>query len=474
MTLLLVASSQLQVVLLAAAIDAGLLGQGRGRRILVLADTSPAPEVGERLEEAPALDVVADRFDAVVSYTDLVAPHRPGTFSPRGSDAPLWERLVRHLWEIPDGPVELVVESVHVDPARALTTIFPTATVSVHADGLMVYGPTRDPLPDDVARRLGTLVHPDLFVGVRPQLLREHDIRTVPVPFGKVADLILEVARAAPGGSAVDAAAGPETVGSSAGPHALVLGQYLADLGILTREEEDGIHAAMLDEVVDAGVGHVVVKPHPRASAPTVRAFRAAAASRGLTCEVARAEVLAEVLVVRERPTLVVGGFSTALATASSLGVPDVRAVGTGLVMERLRPYQNSNRVPLVVVDRLFGTDRPAAAELSVDELSRLLEAVAHCMQPKLLPELRPAAARLVAEDGPVPWTRYVRRLRAERLGLVEPPTKPSPAESPSTPGSLDDARVAASGGPGRQGARPSTAARPGLSSVLRHLVRGA
>lgn len=437
MTLVLVASSQLQVLLLAAALDAGLLGHGRRRRILVLADTSPVPEIGPGLAAAPALAAVADRFDAIVSYNDLVAPHRPGGFSPRAADAPVWERLVRAAWQIPDGPVEIVVESVHVDPARALATVFPNATISVHADGLMVYGPTRKALPGDLARRLGVLVHPDLFVGLRPQLLREHDIRTVAIPLGRIADLVSDVSRRTDPALGLDGTAAPSPLArpapaAPASPHALVLSQYLADLGILTRQEEDELHTSMLDEVVRAGIGRVVVKPHPRATAPTVRAFRRAAEHRGLVCDVAPADVLAEVLVVRGQPAMVVGGFSTALVTASALGVADVRAVGTGLVMERLVPFQNSNRVPLVIVDRVFGTELPDVAEPTVDELGRLLEAVAHCMQPTLLPELRSAAARFVDADGPVPWTRYVRRLRAERLGLVTVPTT-GPVTGPVT-----------------------------------------
>lgn len=471
MTLVLVASSQLQILLLAAALDAGILGHGRRRRILVLADTSPVPEIGPGLAGAPVLAAVADRFDAVVSYNDLVAPHRPGSFSPRGSDAPVWERLVRAAWQIPDGPIELVVESVHVDPARALATIFPNATISVHADGLMVYGPTRKALPGDLARRLGVLVHPDLFVGLRPQLLREHAVRPVAIPLGRIADLVSDVSRRTDPALAHDGTADPSpparpTSAAPAAPHALVLSQYLADLGILTRREEDELHTRMLDEVVRAGIGRVVVKPHPRATAPTVRAFRRAAEHRGLTCDVAPADVLAEVLVVRSQPAMVVGGFSTALVTASALGVADVRAVGTGLVMERLVPYQNSNRVPLVIVDRVFGTELPNVAEPTVDELGRLLEAVAHCMQPTLLPELRSAAARFIDVDGPVSWTRYVHRLRAERLGLVAAPVSKR-VNTPTTAHVRVPAHVPAPGETQHPTTQTSTPRRPGLTAPM-------
>ncbi|CAM5227920.1 putative protein OS=Streptomyces tendae OX=1932 GN=GUR47_16405 PE=4 SV=1 [Streptomyces tendae] len=53
------------------------------------------------------------------------------------------------------------------------------------------------------------------------------------------------------------------------------------------------------------------------------------------------------------RPEMLVGCFSTAMVTASAYYEVPVARVGTALVMERLTPYPNSNRVPLAVVDHL-------------------------------------------------------------------------------------------------------------------------
>lgn len=72
--------------------------------------------------------------------------------------------------------------------------------------------------------------------------------------------------------------------------------------------------------------------------------------------------VLAEVLYQRMRPALVVGCFSTALLTASALyGLPVAR-VGTEMLLDRLSPYENSNRMPVTLVDALLPelTDRPS------------------------------------------------------------------------------------------------------------------
>ena len=48
------------------------------------------------------------------------------------------------------------------------------------------------------------------------------------------------------------------------------------------------------------------------------------------------------------------GCFSTALCTASAFyGIPVAR-IGTEPLLDRLTPYQNSNRVPVTLVDALL------------------------------------------------------------------------------------------------------------------------
>ncbi|MGW3247218.1 hypothetical protein [Streptomyces sp. NPDC001070] len=59
----------------------------------------------------------------------------------------------------------------------------------------------------------------------------------------------------------------------------------------------------------------------------------------------------AEVLLARHRPGLVVGCSSTALVTSAALhGIPAAR-VGTGLLLDRIAPYENGDRIPLTLVD---------------------------------------------------------------------------------------------------------------------------
>jgi hypothetical protein len=178
-----------------------------------------------------------------------------------------------------------------------------------------------------------------------------------------------------------------------------------------------------------AKLGHteIVFKPHPTAPAHWTEPLRLEAERLGATLTVLNTPILAEVVYQRARPALVVGCFSTALLTASVLyGIPVART-GTQLLLERLSPYQNSNRVPVTIVHAMLPElDDPAAVrswsapspEGVAAELTPLLRAVGFCMQPKAYPRLRPEAeAYLTHHLNPVTWP-YFKRRRLTSLGL--------------------------------------------------------
>ncbi|MCZ9344634.1 hypothetical protein NGM37_43495, partial [Streptomyces sp. TRM76130] len=134
--------------------------------------------------------------------------------------------------------------------------------------------------------------------------------------------------------------------------------------------------------------------------------------------------VLAEVLYQRMRPALVVGCFSTALLTASALYDLPVARVGTDTLLDRLTPYENSNRVPVTIVDALLPepADRQAVSEgrrgMDTDSLAALVRAVGFAMQPKILPELRPAAEEYLRGQLTARTWRYFKKRRLTSLGL--------------------------------------------------------
>lgn len=401
---------------LAAALDAGQFGPPAGvRRTLLTCNNAQAPEAALRLDEMRGFERIAARFDTVISWNDVIRPHHPSSWGPRSSETVLWQRALRLQWDLGDAPVELAVESIQVNPARALAAIFAESPVHVYADGLMSYGPTRERLPQSIGVRVQRVLHLDLIPGLRPMLLAENHAEPELVPDEAFRRVLGEIAR--------DAADDPELTGAVAeAPTAVVLGQYLAALRILTPDEEEDLHVRMLRGVVRAGHRSVVFKAHPTAPVRYSRALDAAAAEAGVKLITLDGPLLAESLYEHCRPRLVVGCFSTAMITASvHYGVPIAR-VGTELVLERLKPFENSNRVPLTIVDHLVpdleGQAPPAVLGEAPATLDPLLRTVGYCMQARLQPGLRTDAVAWLSEHLGPETERYFRRKRLTALSL--------------------------------------------------------
>ncbi|MEV4551814.1 polysialyltransferase family glycosyltransferase [Nonomuraea wenchangensis] len=408
------ASTLFGAMTLAAAIDDGRFGDGR--RLLVVSNNAAVPEVATPLEETPGFAALRRRFDEVRSWNELIAPLHPSDWRARVIEVPMTERLIRSHWGL-DDVEELVLESIAVPPARTIGGLVRDCPITVYADGLMSYGPTRDPLPSEIHRRVTRLLHLDLVPGLTPLLLSEYGVPAETLPGESFLAAVAEVAEA-PGSAAPDVPPGV----------AVVLGQYLSALELLSAEEEAGLHEGMLAALAARGHDHVLFKPHPAAGRRHARLLRAAAGRLGVRLTVAGENVPAEVCFAALRPELVVGCFSTGLMTARRyFGLP-VASYGTELVLERLAPYENSNRVPLTVVDALLprltadgGVEEPPPVDLA-----GLVRAVGYCMQAEAYPGLRPDRIDFDA--------RYFKRRRLEVLDLLDRP-------APSRPSTLDRLR---------------------------------
>ncbi|GGY91942.1 polysialyltransferase family glycosyltransferase [Streptomyces poonensis] len=372
----------------AAALEAGLFGpRPDARRILLVCNNAAVPEAALRLDEMHGYERIAGRFDSVISWNEEIRPFHPSVWGPRGNDTALWQKAFRLAWGIGERDlVDLAVESIQVNPGRALAAIFSEAAVHVYADGLMSYGPTRDRLPQTMASRIARLLHLDLIPGLKPLLLSEYGVRPEIVPDEAFREVLDEISQ--------DAADDPRLAPVLAErPTAVLLGQYLAAINILSEREEEDLHVRMLTGAARAGHRSVVFKPHPTAPAGYSAALSKAAAEAGVRLTVLDAPLLAETLYRHCAPELVVGCFSTAMVTASAYYDVPVARVGTGLVMRNLKPYPNSNRIPLAIVDHLVPDlergQRPALVGAAPESLSSLVRAIGFCMQPTSYANLR-------------------------------------------------------------------------------------
>lgn len=411
-TLIFLAPSPAAAVTLAAAIDAGCF-TGAARRILLLADSGPAPEAVPVTAEIAGFARLRARFDEVISWNDAIFPFHPDGWRPRPDDVPLWERHFRRAWALGEDEVVLVTPSPHAGPARTLAEIFTGAPIDVYADGPAGYGPTGDKVPPLTGTRVRRLLHPDLAPGLRPLLLGEYGVEPVTVPAESVMKVIGELAEES-----------VELVPFADAP-ALLLGQDLAPSGPISAAEEEGLWLDMVRGAAALGHTRQVFAPAPYGRLENSAALVAGAARLGVELTVldSASPVAADVLPHRLRPALVVGCTSAALFRAARFHGLPVATVGTGLLLERIAPYENGERVAATLADALLpdlaDADAVAARTTRAEvEIGGLLAAVGFAMQPRIRRDLRPAAERYLSQDLDGHTWRYFKRRRLAALAL--------------------------------------------------------
>lgn len=436
MTILFAVHSAYGLATAAAAIDEGLFGDGHTvDRVLVPFNSARVPETVTGVDAHPQLESLRARFDRMESLDALLQPRHPSSWDPEPQELPVFRRLIERAWQL-GGDIELCVQSPQVAPARTLMALFPDARITIIGDGLMTYSPIRVALAPSIVERVGRVVYADVVPGVEPLVLREAGAKRMPVPAARFAAALAETGGADP---ALDALA-------DGTPTALVLGQYLAALGLVTPDEEIRMQADMVDRAMVWSSARIVFKPHPSAPPALTDAVRARAESHGREFVVYRGSVPAEIVAERLDAVGVVAGFSTALPTIRTLYGRPIDSVGTREMLRRLTPYENSNRVPAIIVDALTRADSPYAEPA---RLQLLIDAVGYAMQPKIAAALRPRAEQLLRTLTPEERDRYFAPGRLAALRLPGAPQESLPRRmlrSAGGVGKLEELRLSVHG----------------------------
>lgn len=416
MAQIILVSSFFQALTVAALQDEGVLAAPGLRQILVIANNSPKPEIVPSFESAQSAQVLIDRFDQVVSLNEAIWPVHPRALSVKNENSALLRRHLSTEWGIADEPHELVVESFPNAPGGALARVFRDASISMIADGLMSYGPLRNAIAPEFRHRLGSVYYTDLIPGLRPVRLGAHAPAYVVGSAAAMKSIADQLSDDYFSHLREPSTSWPEGSG-------LILAQYLADLGAITKDEELELHRAMVDKAAERGLDSVVFKPHPAASPALLGPMRVHAKKLGLRFMVESSPASAEILINRYRPAAVISCFSTALATAGELFGAEPIAVGTEFMLERFAPYENSNRVPVTIADAVYSEGSPIRAAHSGDagfttDLQKLINAVSYCMQPVNETHLRTDALEFLEDALGTDRMRYFKYRRLTALDL--------------------------------------------------------
>ncbi|MGX6450902.1 polysialyltransferase family glycosyltransferase [Brevibacterium paucivorans] len=411
-TQVILVSTLYQAANIAGLIESGALGSSEKRRILVIANNSYAPELVPAVNELSGFESIKNHFDHVVNWNATVWPGHPKSFGINPSRAIIFRRLLEHEWGLEAGEkVDLILESLPGAPAGNLAEIFWDCEISVHSDGLMSYGPIRQPLSRSMYQRLRKVFHTDLLPNLQPLQLAEHNPQRHSLSPNSVTAVFRRMAE-----EAVETF-GENTVFEPHSNTAVILGQYLANIDLISHSDEVKLHIEMLHAAHKHGCTRIIFKPHPTATFSVTSEMQSVARALGIDFVVADVPVLAEVIFALAKPRVAVSCFSTALITARACFGIETIAVGTDIALETVTPYHNSNRIPITIIDYLHAPE-PVRKSLEHIELSELVTAVSYCMQPKTLDNFRSEAIAFLQGLSPELQTRYFKRRRLTKLDL--------------------------------------------------------
>jgi hypothetical protein len=397
---LFIAPTFMAAATMAAAIDSGLY-RDTEQRVLLVVNNAKIPEIGRSLTEQQGFESLANRFDRVVYLNELIFPYHPRVWNPPTNKITTWRDTILEAVGF-EGEFGITLQSLPVRPSTTLTRLFRGAPIDVVSDGLMSYGPTRKAIRPSVAENLRRLLYLDLAGGLRPVLLSEHGIENVVVPAESFRAVVQEYGKVAFENADVGAMAGRPV-------EAIMLGQYLAALGLLTEDEEEELHHEFLRAAVALGYSSIAFKPHPSAPPAFTHSLVDLGKSLGVDLIVLDEPVPVEILYDRLHPVAAIGCFSTGLSTAVETYGMTGYTVGVDKVLERLPRFKDSNRIPLAITDvRLHRVEwDEQAGTISVRQppeidVQLLVEEVARAMQPAHFDE-QPAGRReeLLAQ---APW----------------------------------------------------------------------
>lgn len=350
------------------------------QRVLLVSTHTPDPEAHNRLLDlARTSPKVSAMFARVLSLNDLLSPLHPTQWKPSQSDLDnlAMQSILRAVFgAAPGEQVDLMMESVQTPPSNTLARIMSGSDIHIYSDGLMTYGPIRFALPHAVGSRIRGLYYMDFIPGLKPCLLREFAVPCHPIPPARLRatlEAMSEISKQDLNAEGLDGAP-------------VFMGQYLSGLGLCTADEEVDLYVRALNIcAVSERATTVFFKPHPTFSHGLLHALKTSPRLGKFELRILDTAPLMEEFLIHFKPSFIASVFSTGLATARELFGIDAYSFETAAFLEKLTPYENSNRVPAALIYYAFSEVTTRMPSITGINLQQKIDLLAAGMQPKIL-----------------------------------------------------------------------------------------
>lgn len=305
---------------------------------LLVSNNGPKPETDEDLYgKIVELNEKDRKFSKVIYLNDLVFPYHPSKLK---KDSSLLGMEVLRNCICPVEPELLLLESIQVPPALFLGELFCFSEIMVYADGLMVFSPTREDLPESVLKRISKVFYVDLLDGIAPLLLKEAG----PIYEVVSKENIIKTCRDFQKNLNI------QLIEENS---ILILGQYLTDLGFVSAETEESWYKEIIRQLYreNGDKYSYIFKPHPGCSPNFSRNLITCLNEEGIQVKLDVSRLPIEIF--GKRVAKVSGIFSTGILNLQYLYGVEASSFYTKELFNRIEPFKNSNRIPVLICNYL-------------------------------------------------------------------------------------------------------------------------
>ncbi len=341
--------------------------QNIDNKILIVYDFTKTSEAGRKLIKYINANANKFAFTKIIYLNDVIAPYHPVQLNIKD-----FSNITKSIFYSVIGIDfcdEMLVESIQVSPAQVMVQLFGSAKINIYADGVMCYSPTRVDLPQSILSRINNVYYIDLITDVKPLLLLEAHPTYIPIDANSLKPVFKSLEN--------------KITKSNQKKNVLIIGQYLADLNLVSHEEEIEYYYSMLLKAYDEYHDSVnyIFRMHPSCIQNYKYALRAKAMEDGISVSFDEDYMPVECRYNSDNLEKVYGVFSTSLFTLSKLTTAKIQSMHCEDFYEKLTPWFNSNRVPVVLSAISFDEQFARLKQPSIIYSILLLHALSY--QPK-------------------------------------------------------------------------------------------
>lgn len=347
-TLLAEATTISDLVTINAILDSGLIEYSEAS--LVIADVTTRFEAWSAIMSSIGeYEYLTSRFARISYLNELIFPQHPVDLRSE-DESPASIKRLKDLMGV-EYAENLLLVSIQTPPASFLAEIYNEADVNVYADGLMVYSPTRTDLPKSVLQRVKRVFYYDYIPPIKPFVLLEAHPEYVPIPKASYRKLVRKKPLFRKGDR----------------KNIVIIGQYLGDIGFISHEEEYQNYLKILESEFSqhGNEYNYVFRPHPTSRIAYGRRLMQFAKEKGIPLAIDDSIAPIEFLYNEENAAKIAGMFSTSLFSLNFLNDIPAASYFCDQLYDKMTPFLNSNRTPLIISSLLLGNnERRADAQM--------------------------------------------------------------------------------------------------------------